>query len=565
VPPPQRLTRSVCRAALALLLLLPFRSAWAQDLPTIEAFPFYIRSAPSTQRLAARVATLAREFPPLPAIPDAKWRNQRIDIVLAPSEQALQFATGGRVPEWGAGVAIPDRSLIVLPAYASVERGTLLDFSTVLRHELAHIALHRAVAPAPIPRWFDEGYASWAAHELDASSAWMLRLAFALGRAPPLDSLELTWPTGNARAQLAYLLSASVIEYLVAESGTYGLERFLQRWQESGDFQGALGATYGLDLPSLESHWVKFVKRRYGWTVVLSQTLAFGSFAGLIVLVLYLLRRRRDKAKLAAMVAAEVPPAPAFWTETGAEIIAHRGYSARAPENTLAAMQLALERGAPALEFDIRATRDGVPVLFHDETLERTTNGHGRLADLSFRELNQLDAGSWFSAEFENERVPALAEVLQAAWNRVNRLYVELKPGGLTARQLRQVVEELALQGFVHHCVVMSFDWSLLEAVRGLSPDITLAFLADDESAFRRAVARAVADGNALVDCNYKILLANPELANLAERSGIELAVYTVNDTATAAALLRQGVRRITTNEVERLLKWSAGRDFTEG
>ena len=563
MPAPQRLTRFGARAALALLSFLPCSQVWAQDLPTIEAFPFFIRST-RTQRLAARVATLARAFPPLPGIPDAKWRNQRIDIVLAPSEDAFRFATGGRAPEWGAGVAIPARSLIVLPAYASVERGTLLDFSTVLRHELAHIALHRAVAPAAIPRWFDEGYASWSAHELDEGAAWMLRLAFALGRAPPLDSLELSWPTGSARAQLAYLLSASVVEYLVAESGTYGLERLVQRWQESGDFETALGSTYGVDLSSLESQWRRFVKRRYGWTVVLSQSLLFGAFAGAIVLGLYLLRRRRDRARLALLRASEVPPAPAFWTEVGPEIVAHRGYSARAPENTLAALDLALRVGAPALEFDVRATRDGVPVLFHDETLDRTTSGRGRIADLSFRELNQLDAGSWFSAEFENERVPGLAEVLQAVSNRANRLYVELKPGGLTPRQLRQVVEDLTLHGFTHNAVVMSFDWSLLEGVRGLSPDITLAFLADDESAFRRAVQRAVADGNALVDCNYRILLANAELADLAERSQIELAVYTVNDTATAAALLRQGVRRITTNEVERLLKWAAGRDLTE-
>jgi glycerophosphoryl diester phosphodiesterase len=339
----------------------------------------------------------------------------------------------------------------------------------------------------------------------------------------------------------------------------------VQRWQESGDFETALGATYGVDLPSLESQWRKFVKRRYGWTVVLSQSLLFGAFAGAIVLVLYLLRRRRDRARLAVLKSSEVPPAPAFWTEAGPEIIAHRGYSARAPENTLAAMELALQVGAPALEFDIRATRDGVPVLFHDETLERTTSGRGRIADLSLRELSELDAGSWFSDEFVNERVPALAEVLQATSNRANRLYVELKPGGLTPRQLRQVVEELTLHGFTHNSVVMSFDWSLLDGVRGLSPEITLAFLADDESAFRRALQRAVAAGNALVDCNYRILLANPELSDLAEQAGLELAVYTVNDTGAAAALLRQGVRRITTNEVERLLKWAAGRDLGDG
>jgi glycerophosphoryl diester phosphodiesterase len=99
--------------------------------------------------------------------------------------------------------------------------------------------------------------------------------------------------------------------------------------------------------------------------------------------------------------------------------------------------------------------------------------------------------------------------------------------------------------------------------VRTLSGVIRLAFLADDEPAFRRAVERAADDGHALVDCNYRVLLANPELVRLATHSGIELAVYTVNETVTAAALLGLGVRRITTNEVERMLRWAAGRDFS--
>jgi glycerophosphoryl diester phosphodiesterase len=305
------------------------------------------------------------------------------------------------------------------------------------------------------------------------------------------------------------------------------------------------------------------VKRRYGWTVVLTQSLAFGAFAGVIVLVLYVLRRRRDRRKLAALIEAEPPAAPAYWTEGGPEIIAHRGFSARAPENTLAAFELALRYGAPALEFDVRATRDGVPVAFHDETLDRTTSGRGRIAETTFRELSTLDAGGWFSSDFQGERVPALSEVLQVTHNRVNQLYVELKPG-LNLKEVREVVEELTLHGFAAQCVVMSFDWALLDAVRALSPAILLAFLADDEPTYRRAVARAVADGHAIVDCNYRILLANHELADLAQRAGLDVAVYTVNDTAAAAALLRQGVRRLTTNEVERLLKWAAGRDVTE-
>jgi glycerophosphoryl diester phosphodiesterase len=456
---------------------------------------------------------------------------------------------------------VPEQSRIVLPAYVSVGRGGPLDYVTVLRHELAHVALHRAVSPAPIPRWFDEGYCRWAARELDFEAAWMLRLAFATGRAPPLDSLELAWPVGGSQARLAYLLSASVIDFLVAESGTYALGRLIERWRATGSFEAALGATYGLSIAQLESQWIAYVKRTYGWGVVLTQSLIFFAMMSAIIVVLYLLRRRRDRGKLAQLRAAEPPAAPAFWSEGGIEIVAHRGYSARAPENTLAAMNRAIEQGAPALEFDIRATRDGVPVVFHDETLERTSTGRGRLADALYSELAQHDAGAWFGQEFRNERIPSLEEVLRSVRQRVHRLYIELKPASFTAEQLRNVVDLIVRYGWEHDVVVMSFDWSLLDTVRSLSNTIELAFLADDRPTFRHAVERAVRDGNALVDCNYRILLAHPELAEQAHAARIDLAVYTVNEVAAANALLQQGVRRLTTNQVERLLKWAAGRE----
>ncbi|HSL70925.1 MAG TPA: hypothetical protein VK864_11830, partial [Longimicrobiales bacterium] len=226
----------------ALLALIGADRTAAQTYARVESGPFIVLYSGSAQRLANRVAVLAAQNPAMPGIPDSLWRTQPITIVLAPSNEAFQRAAGGRVPEWGAGVTVPEQSRIVLPAYVSVGRGGPLDYGTVLRHELAHIALHRAVSPAPVPRWFDEGYCSWAARELDLEAAWLLRLAFVTGRAPPLDSLELSWPTGGSRARLAYLLSASVMDFLVAESGTYALERLIERWRAGGNFETALGA-----------------------------------------------------------------------------------------------------------------------------------------------------------------------------------------------------------------------------------------------------------------------------------------------------------------------------------
>jgi glycerophosphoryl diester phosphodiesterase len=93
-------------------------------------------------------------------------------------------------------------------------------------------------------------------------------------------------------------------------------------------------------------------------------------------------------------------------------LIAHRGYSSEAPENTFSAFDLAIERGYHDIELDVQLSRDGVPVIIHDETLERTTNGVGRVADHSYAELSKLDAGSWFAPSFADQRVPSLEDFL---------------------------------------------------------------------------------------------------------------------------------------------------------
>jgi glycerophosphoryl diester phosphodiesterase len=550
--------------ALILLTAVSTSMAAAQTVPSITQHPFTVVFSLGSQRLAARVLHMAGAMQALPGIPNYHWRTEPIQIVLAPSEPAFQAVTGGQIPEWGAGVAIPARSMIVLPAWGSVERGGPLDYGRVLRHEIAHIALHRAVRPSLPPRWFDEGYASWAANEVDRSSAWMLRLAFFTGSAPPLDSLTLDWPRGAAEARLAYLLSGTVIEFLVDESGERGLNRLLERWRLTGNFEQSLIATYGVNTGTLETQWVRYVKKKYGWTVIVSQSAIFGGFAGAIVFVLYFIRRRRDRAKLKKLRAEEMPDAPAFWSEAGVEIIAHRGYSARAPENTIAAFELALEKGATSLEFDIHSSYDGVPIVIHDSTLERTTNASGKVGRRKWSTLQKLDAGRWFGSEFSGEPLPSLEDVLKAVQGKANRLYIELKEKAFTPKQIARVLELLAAYNFQERCVLMSFDWNQLEAIRSQHADIQIAFLADAEEVYLLALEQARADRNALVDCNYKLLLANPELARFAHHLRLDLVVYTVNDIVAAAALARQGVRRLTTNEVERLLQWAAGRDPQE-
>ncbi|MGH2352028.1 MAG: glycerophosphodiester phosphodiesterase, partial [Chloroflexota bacterium] len=110
-------------------------------------------------------------------------------------------------------------------------------------------------------------------------------------------------------------------------------------------------------------------------------------------------------------------------------IVAHRGASGLAPENTLAAFRLALDLGAPAVECDVHLAADGAPVVIHDPRVDRTTSGSGDVRALTLDHLRRLDAGSWFSARFAAERIPTLDETLAVCTGRA-RVFVELKVGG---------------------------------------------------------------------------------------------------------------------------------------
>lgn len=299
------------RAALAVLLLAT--AADAQNV--VRAGPYVVESWTTTDRLSNNVIAEAQRFDSLPGLPrGAPAFGQPIRIVLAGNDAQFRAATGNRAPEWGVGVAVPAQGLIVLRAYGGTTGG-YDQLMPVLRHELAHIALHRYVGDTYIPRWFNEGYAMWAAGELTTASEWQLRVAFVTRSAPALDSLELGWPAMTDDARIAYLLAASVVQYLVRESGTRGLDLFMARWRQTQNFEMALGSVYGLSIDQLERYWRRDIRRRYGWLTVLVQSTAFLSFASIGILALYFIRRRRDRIKLAHLEATEPPDQPAFWVE----------------------------------------------------------------------------------------------------------------------------------------------------------------------------------------------------------------------------------------------------------
>ncbi len=267
------------------------------------------------QKDSLRAGNVLRFFeglPPLPGLPDTL--PDGVMVFIAPNQAVFDSLTGASIPEWGAGVAVPALDRIVMPGFES-RRTRGWSEARVLKHEWAHLGLHQFLDGLQVPRWFDEGYAQWASGGWNATEGWRLRVALALGKAPPLDSLALDWPRDRESADLAYLLSATAVEYMVQESGDRGLRLLLERWKAGGTLRAAMIATYGLTPGQFEEDWRKHVRKRYGWLFVLSHSAVFWFTLTLALLVLARIRRRRDREALARLRATEPPDEPAYWEE----------------------------------------------------------------------------------------------------------------------------------------------------------------------------------------------------------------------------------------------------------
>ncbi len=260
---------------------------------------------------ARGIKSFLEELPPLPGLPSDYPTG--LSVYVAPDQSSFDALTGGSVPEWGAGVAIPSQNRIVMPGFGP-QRTRGWSEARVLRHEWAHLGLHQFLEGLRIPQWFDEGYAEWASGGWSASEGWRLRVAFALGQAPELDSLALSWPRDRASADLAYLLSATAVEYLIEESGQRGLRIFLERWREEGNFDTALRGVYGLTLGQFEEDWKGYVRKRYGWLFVLSHSSVFWLTLAVALLLMARTRRGRNREAMARLRAGEPPDQPDYWT-----------------------------------------------------------------------------------------------------------------------------------------------------------------------------------------------------------------------------------------------------------
>ncbi len=225
-------------------------------------------------------------------------------------------------------------------------------------------------------------------------------------------------------------------------------------------------------------------------------------------------------------------------------IVAHRGYSGRAPENTLPAFEAAVAAGADAVEFDVEGTQDGVAVVIHDETVDRTTDGRGAVADLDAADLAGLDAGSSFGPAFAGTRIPTLAEVLGALAGRI-AVNVEIKAGADPA----VVTRVLAAAGLGAQALVSSFDVDLLRRVRARDGSVPLAVAVDRVSS-PEAILDLARELGLLFVAPDADLLEDGELRAL-QAAGLPVLPWTIDDAPAMRRWLAAGVRGFFTNEID--------------
>lgn len=236
-------------------------------------------------------------------------------------------------------------------------------------------------------------------------------------------------------------------------------------------------------------------------------------------------------------------------------IIAHRGFSGKYPENTLLAVREAMRLGVDGIEVDARVSRDGVVVLMHDESVERTTNGRGLVRELLWSEIKRLDAGSWRGEEFLGEPVPTLDEILAETVGRVV-LHVEVKePGDEDA-----VIKVARDVGALDWIVVNSFHPEVIRNVLKLEPTLgrclTLEWL-DDDFEESRAIRLAINHGANSISL-YKGR-ATQSFMKYAHQRLLSVSVWTVNSIEDARSLAKMDVDAIVTDYPDIMLNYLRG------
>lgn len=242
------------------------------------------------------------------------------------------------------------------------------------------------------------------------------------------------------------------------------------------------------------------------------------------------------------------PGEPAF-------VAGHRGDRADAPENTLPAFRAGLASSMAFVEMDLRVTADGVPVIIHDPTVDRTTSGTGAVADLTLAQLKTLDAGAWYDSDFAGTTVPTFAEFLDLFRDSRKKALVELK-GFWTEDQVRTVTDEIYRVGAQNRIVFMSIDFTTLRNIEAAAPVFPRVIIQRDLPADPVGLARFY--GAIAILTSPDSVERDNSVVDTMHRAGVGILLYTLNKQSRWAEALDLGVDGIVTDKPSTLDKWLA-------
>jgi len=231
--------------------------------------------------------------------------------------------------------------------------------------------------------------------------------------------------------------------------------------------------------------------------------------------------------------------------EDAVTITAHRGSSMAAPENTLAAIERAIEDGADYAEIDVQETADGTVVVIHDTDLKRITGLAEKIWNVSYDEIRELDFGSWFSPEFAGERIPTLIEAIELADQRIG-LNIEIKLNGHERNLVESVVRIIEETGFESQCIVTSLSRGALDEVERLNPRLGRGYIVYQTM----GRIERIDTGHVMLEAT----LATPLALMAAHDAGKEVHVWTVNDATRMSFMIDRGVDGILTDYPELLV-----------
>ncbi len=298
-----RAVTSACAVLLLLIgtLLMTARDLLAQDERRVrlERGRFTIVARSGDSALAHVMIESAVRYDTFPGLarPTA---SVRIDI--APNDAAFRALIGPSAPEWGAAVAFPGSQRIVMQGrFIGAEVGDPLE---ILRHELAHLALHESLGDLP-PRWFDEGYAAYAAGEWDREETLATNFALVLRGVPSLQALDESFYSGAQQAAGAYALAYRAVAELSSLDRERGLGLFFDSWRQTRSMDAAMRAAYTITFDGFEKRWQARTRRRFGGLALVADLAIVGVGILSVLLPLQQAQRRRRRQRLDQLREAE--------------------------------------------------------------------------------------------------------------------------------------------------------------------------------------------------------------------------------------------------------------------